>query len=93
VSLGPAEILVILLVALIVFGPARLPEIGRQVGSAVREFRRFQQSARRDLDSVLTEDVSDHAEPAPRLPPKEEAPGSPAATPELTDGSDTGTKE
>ena len=31
-QIGPAEILVILLVGLLVFGPKRLPEIGRQVG-------------------------------------------------------------
>ena len=34
-QVGPAEILVILFVALLVFGPQRLPEVGRQVGSMV----------------------------------------------------------
>jgi sec-independent protein translocase protein TatA len=52
-NLGPAEILVILVVALIVFGPKKLPEVGRQVGSAVRELRRMQDSVRSELDSVL----------------------------------------
>jgi len=69
-QLGPLEILVILVVALVVFGPQRLPEIGRQVGKAVREFRRFQESMRREIDDVLTEDRSDEAEPAPTLGPK-----------------------
>ena len=41
-SLGPAEILVIFVVALLVFGPDKLPEIGRQVGRGVRELRRVQ---------------------------------------------------
>ena len=41
-NIGPAEILVILFVALIVFGPQRLPEVGRQVGSMMRELRRMQ---------------------------------------------------
>ncbi|HEY8216206.1 MAG TPA: twin-arginine translocase TatA/TatE family subunit [Acidimicrobiia bacterium] len=75
-SLGPAEILVILVVALLVFGPHRLPEVGRQVGRTVREFRRWQQTMRRDLDEVFGhDDVSDEshaAEPAPTLPPKTE---------------------
>jgi sec-independent protein translocase protein TatA len=99
VSLGPAEILVILVVALLIFGPTRLPDIGRQIGAAVREFRRFQQTARRDLDNVLAEDVSDHAEPAPRLPPKDDIASSdnagsdPPASPEPADQPDTGTKE
>lgn len=52
-SLGPAEILVILVVALIVFGPQRLPEVGRQVGSAMRELRRMQHSVRSELDEVM----------------------------------------
>jgi sec-independent protein translocase protein TatA len=71
VNLGPAEILVILVVALLVFGPNRLPEIGRQVGKGVREFRKFQRSLSSDLNDVLADDVSDHAEPAPQLPPRD----------------------
>src|SRR5262245_50288922 len=78
-NIGPAEILVILFVALIVFGPQRLPEVGRQVGSAIRELRRMQDTVRGELDSVLRPDLSpelppsydevaepgDHSEPAP----------------------------
>ena len=52
-SVGPAEILVILIVALLVFGPQRLPEVGRQVGAAVRELRKMQDSVRGELDMVL----------------------------------------
>jgi TatA/E family protein of Tat protein translocase len=77
VSLGPAEILVIFVVALLVFGPTKLPEIGRQVGRGVREFRKFQQTLRSDLSDVLADDASDSAEPAPMLPPAgdEQTPG------------------
>ena len=39
-SLGGPEVLVIFIVALIVFGPKRLPEIGRKVGGVVREIKR-----------------------------------------------------
>jgi len=70
VSLGPAEILVVLVIALLVFGPTRLPEVGRQVGRAMKEFRKFQGSLKADMDSVFTPDVSPHQEPAPSLPPK-----------------------
>ena len=45
-NLGPAEILVILVVALLVFGPQRLPEVGRQVGGAMRELRKMQDSVK-----------------------------------------------
>lgn len=39
-SIGPAEILVVLVVALLVLGPARLPEAARTVGKAVSEIRK-----------------------------------------------------
>lgn len=39
-SLGFQEIAVILLLALLVFGPKKLPEIGRTLGSAMRELRK-----------------------------------------------------
>jgi len=52
-SIGPAEILVILIVALLVFGPERLPQVGRQVGAAVRELRKMQDAVRGELDMVL----------------------------------------
>jgi TatA/E family protein of Tat protein translocase len=69
VSLGPAEILVIFVVALLVFGPTRLPEVGRQVGRGIRELRKFQQTITSDLNDLIPDDVSDHVEPAPSLPP------------------------
>ena len=54
-SLGFGEILVILLVALLVFGPRRLPEMGRTMGRSLREFRR----AASDLRSELELDVDE----------------------------------
>jgi sec-independent protein translocase protein TatA len=36
---GPLEIVVILIIALIVFGPKRLPELGRSLGKGIREFK------------------------------------------------------
>jgi len=39
-KIGLWEILLILAVALIIFGPAKLPELGRTIGNALREFRR-----------------------------------------------------
>lgn len=61
-SLGPAEVLVILVVALIVFGPKRLPEVGRQVGGAMRELRKMQDTVRGEIDSVLHDDGTSPAE-------------------------------
>jgi sec-independent protein translocase protein TatA len=38
-NIGPLELAIVLVVALIVFGPKRLPELGRSMGRGMREFR------------------------------------------------------
>ncbi|MEX0973427.1 MAG: twin-arginine translocase TatA/TatE family subunit [Solirubrobacterales bacterium] len=38
-NVGPLEIVIVLIIALIVFGPKRLPELGRSLGRGIREFR------------------------------------------------------
>jgi sec-independent protein translocase protein TatA len=65
-SIGFGEILIILVIALIVFGPRRLPEMGKTVGRSLREFRR----ATNDIRSEITADLED--EP-PRLTVEERA--------------------
>jgi sec-independent protein translocase protein TatA len=52
-NLGGPEILVILVVALLVFGPNRLPEIGKQLGKALREFRKVEERVKSELSGVL----------------------------------------
>jgi sec-independent protein translocase protein TatA len=67
-GIGIWELLILLLVLLLVFGPKRLPEMGRQLGKGMREFK----------DSVSGKDdsVDDYAE----LPPAEPEPPA-TATP------------
>lgn len=69
-SVGPLEIMVVLVIALLVFGPKRLPEMGRSVGNGLREFK----------DSLTTDkgEADDHAHiaavvatPAPAPAPRE----------------------
>ena len=38
-SIGPLELAILLLIVLIIFGPKRLPGLGRQLGSGMREFK------------------------------------------------------
>jgi len=38
-NIGPLEIVVVLVIALVVFGPKRLPELGKSMGRGIREFR------------------------------------------------------
>ncbi len=70
-GLGFTEILVILVVALLVFGPDRLPELARNLGKGLAEFRRASSDLRR---SVL--EASD--EPRVLKPPPPEARSEPA---------------
>jgi sec-independent protein translocase protein TatA len=38
-SIGPGELIIVLVIALIILGPKRLPEVGRSVGKGMREFK------------------------------------------------------
>jgi sec-independent protein translocase protein TatA len=38
-NIGPTEIIVVLVIALLVFGPRRVPELGRSLGKGIREFK------------------------------------------------------
>lgn len=55
-SLGPMEIVVIFLVALVVFGPDKLPQLAKQTGRGIRELRRLQAHLRSELDDALGPD-------------------------------------
>jgi len=54
-KIGLWEILLILAVALIIFGPAKLPELGRSIGNGLKEFRK----ATRELKESVTISESD----------------------------------
>jgi TatA/E family protein of Tat protein translocase len=70
-NVGPAEIMVILLIALIVFGPKRLPEIGKTVGKGLREFRQATQDVKDELSLSLSDDEDeDETQPTSSTPPK-----------------------
>lgn len=49
--LGTSELLVVLVVALVIFGPRKLPELGRSLGSAMRQFRDASDSFKRTWET------------------------------------------
>lgn len=49
-SLGMPELLVILLIALVVFGPRKLPDLGRSLGTSISEFKRGMHDIHNTLD-------------------------------------------
>jgi sec-independent protein translocase protein TatA len=58
-NIGPMEIIVVLIIALVVFGPKRLPELGKSLGKGIQEFRGT-------ISGEKTEDPAPPAiEPAP----------------------------
>ena len=66
-SLGLPEVLFILVLALLVFGPKRLPKVGRTLGRALGEFRRATSDLKQTIDREITAaDLTDDS--APRRP-------------------------
>ncbi len=54
-GLQPLHLIVILALALLIFGPSRLPEIGKAIGSSIREFRDAATSAQDEIRKGLDE--------------------------------------
>jgi len=57
-NIGFPELLIILIIALLIFGPKKLPEVGRNIGRAIREFRRASDELREKIeDEIKAEDL------------------------------------
>ncbi len=54
-TIGPWELLIVLVVLVAVFGPSRLPKMARSVGEGIREFRHAFRDAGRDPDQQSDE--------------------------------------
>lgn len=82
-GIGAGEFVVILIVGLIVFGPSKLPELGRALGKTLREFRKAQAA----LSATLNESLESEKKPAPveKTSPSEKiSPEKTAAAPSVT---------
>src|SRR6185503_10109081 len=75
-TLGGPEVILILVVALIVFGPRRLPELGKSMGKMLAEFRKASNDFKRTIEDELEAEKSRESQPAP--PPAPET--APAVT-------------
>lgn len=73
--LGLPELIFILVLALLIFGPKKLPEIGRTLGRGLGEFRRASEDLKRTFNAELALD-DEEGRPAPRRPTLRPASGS-----------------
>lgn len=87
-SIGMPELLIIFVIALIIFGPRKLPELGRSLGRSLTEFKR----ASNDLRSTLEEEIRvEDTPPDPSLkPPKATTTKVTEPTQHVPEGSNSG---
>ena len=77
-NLGMPEMILIFALALLLFGPKKLPEIGKQIGKALGEFKRTSNDLKRTIEDEMERATT---EPPPAEPPSGAAPktGLPAS--------------
>lgn len=103
-GIGMQEILIILLVALVVIGPKRLPEVARTLGKGFAEFKKatddFQESVRKDLEQDKHQEfvkkyphlVPEEGEEGKKESPPSEISQSSVKTDEIEGGKETDNK-
>ena len=66
-SIGMPELMIIFVIALIIFGPRKLPELGRSMGRSLSEFKRASNELKSTLDEEIRIDEKESA-PIPQQP-------------------------
>jgi sec-independent protein translocase protein TatA len=80
-TIGPLELIIILVIALIIIGPGRLPDVGAALGKSIRDFRK----ASSDVAEATRSDAAPPAGTAPAAPTAAPAPPpSPEAAPTVS---------
>ena len=79
--IGMPEMVVIAVIALIIFGPRKLPELGKSLGKSIAEFKRASNELKNTLeDEIRTEELQD-ARKSAQIPPTASVPGTTPAPP------------
>jgi TatA/E family protein of Tat protein translocase len=82
-GIGFQEMLIILVVVLIFFGPKRLPDLAKSLGKGIAEFKKASDEVRKGIeDAVKEESTAEMPKPPEDLSGYGKAPGSPSATEE-----------
>ena len=64
-SIQPIHLILILIIALVIFGPSRLPQLGKSLGESITEFRHATKEMNSSLKQSLAEPDSEAEVPAP----------------------------
>ena len=74
-SIGMPELIIILVIALIIFGPRKLPELGKSLGRSINEFKRASADLQNTLEQeIKLEEQRETEKPKDRFTPPSEAP-------------------
>lgn len=80
-GIGLPELVIILIVALIVFGPRKLPDLAKSLGKGLAEFKKASDELKTSIESDLKVDLNEEPYPS-EVPPQAEPPAPPPAEPE-----------
>ena len=91
--IGMPELIIILVIALIIFGPRKLPELGKSLGRSINEFKKASNELRSTLeDEIRVEEQRDRASAVtPATPPAATPPPTDATTVSRATGVEPGT--
>ena len=68
-SIGMPELIIILVIALIIFGPRKLPELGKSLGKSINEFKRASADLQNTLEQEIKLEEQKAAAPTSSTPP------------------------
>lgn len=77
-NIGPLELAIVLIIALVIFGPKRLPELGRSLGNGLREFKSSVTGENKDDDDPpeIENGVEEHPDAEPTAEARVEEPAA-----------------
>ena len=84
-NIGAPELFLILIIALIVLGPQKLPDLARTLGKVVREFRQATDELKTNLSKDIQSSIKKTPEPSKNQSPSEKGLSEPKPEPEKND--------